>query len=317
MVTIIVPVYNISEYLPACVESLRKQTCANLEIILVDDGSTDGSGALCDEYAAADTRIRVVHKENGGLPAARNAGLNVATGQWVMFVDGDDYLVQNAVELLLSVAEKHKDADFVHFLYQETDGGWQPDEQMLEIAVGTNVPDFFRYLYDLGGVAASACTKLFRRDLINSLRFTEGINHEDEELMTRLLPTCRKVAYTNLVLYGYVMRQGSIIHSGFSPKTMDIFSIMDARIQALQELNCTDLVVETRCRMFRTAAWQYCLARKGGFKTEAAQLKRRILEGAKKKNLPLSGQYRVLYQLAGRIPGAVDLYYFARKLSGK
>jgi hypothetical protein len=225
--------------------------------------------------------------------------------------------VQNAVELLLGVAEKHMDAEFVHFLYQETDGGWQPDEQIPEIAVRTNVPDFFQYLYDLGGVAASACTKLFRRDLINSLRFTEGINHEDEELMTRLLPRCCKVVYTNLVLYGYVMRQGSIIHSGFSPKTMDIFSIMDARIQALQELKCTDLVVETRCRMFRTAAWQYCLARKDGFKTEAGKLKRRILEDAKEKNLPLSGQYRVLYQLAGKIPGVVDLYYFARKLSGK
>jgi glycosyltransferase involved in cell wall biosynthesis len=317
MVTIVVPVYNISKYLPACVESLQKQTCEDLEIILVDDGSTDGSGALCDEYAAADPRIRVVHKENGGLSSARNAGLDVATGQWVLFVDGDDYLVRDAAELLLDVVKLHQDADFVHFLYQETDGSWQPEEQLPGTTVLTDVPDFFQYLYDMGGVAASACTKLFRKELLDSLRFKEGIRHEDEELMTRLLPKCRKVVYTNLLLYGYVMRQGSIVHSQFSPKAMDIFPIMDDRIHVLQQLGCDDLAIETQCRMFQTAAWQYCFARKGGFRTEAAQLKKIILACAKEKNLPLNGQYRILHRLAGKFPLAVEMYYFIRRLSNK
>ena len=88
MISIIVPVYNISEYLPACVESLQNQTCPDIEIILVDDGSTDGSGALCDGYAREDGRIHVVHKENGGLSSARNAGVDVATGEWILFIDG-------------------------------------------------------------------------------------------------------------------------------------------------------------------------------------------------------------------------------------
>lgn len=317
MVTIIVPVYNVSEYLPACVESLRKQSYADVEIILVDDGSTDGSGLLCDEYAAKDTRIRVIHKKNGGLSSARNAGLDAASGQWVLFVDGDDYLAHNAVELLLGVAEMQGDADFVQFLYQETDGSWQPEEQVSGAEVLTDVPDFFQRLYGLGGVAASACTKLFRKDLFNSLRFKEGIRNEDEELMTRLLPVCRKVVYTNLVLYGYVMRQGSIIHAAFSPKAMDIFPIMDERARVLQQLGCSDLATETRCRMFQTAAWLYCLARKSGFRAEAAQLEQQILDGAKEKNLSLSGQYRILHRLAGISPAAVKLYYFARRLFGK
>jgi len=317
MVTIIVPVYNISEYLPACVESLRKQTYEDIEIILVDDGSTDGSGALCDEYAAQDARIRVVHKENGGLSSARNAGLDVATGQWVLFVDGDDYLVCDAAERLLNVVKLHQDADFLHFLYQETDGSWQPGEQKPEITVQTNVPDLFQYLYDMGGVAASACTKLFRKELLDSLRFKEGIRHEDEELMTRLLPMCRKVVYTNLLLYGYVMRQGSIIHSQFSPKAMDIFPIMDARIQVLQQLCCNNLALEAQRRMFQTAVWLYCLARKGGSRDEAARLKQRILEMTKQKNLPLSGQYRILHQVAGKVPAAIELYYYTRRLTGK
>lgn len=317
MVSIIVPVYNIKEYLAGCMESLQKQTCPDLEIILVDDGSTDGSGALCDGYATQDTRIRVVHKENGGLSSARNAGLEVATGQWILFVDGDDYLAQNAIEQLLTVVREYPDTDFVQFWYQETDGSWQPDNQPSEQIVLTEVPDFFRRLYDLGGVAASSCTKLFRKELFETLRFQDGIRHEDEELMTRLLPVCRKAVYTGLVLYGYVVRQGSIIHSGFSPKSMDIFPIMDQRIQVLQQLDCGELVLETQRRMFQTAAWQYCLARKNGFTKETAQLKQRILALTAVSNLPLEGQYRILHRLAGVTPAAVDLYYFIRRLSGK
>lgn len=317
MVSIIVPVYNIIEYLPACVESLRKQTQQDIEIILVDDGSTDGSGQLCDSLAKEDMRIRVIHKENGGLSSSRNAGLIAATGDWVLFVDGDDYLVRDAAELLLDVVKLHQDADFVHFLYQETDGSWQPEEQLPGTTVLTDVPDFFQYLYDMGGVAASACTKLFRKELLDSLRFKEGMRHEDEELMTRLLPKCRKVVYTNLLLYGYVMRQGSIIHSGFSPKVMDIFPIMDDRIKILQQLGCGDLVTETRRRMFQTATWLYCLARRNGYRKEAAELKQRMIALSKEKTLPLSGQYRVLYRLVGISPAAVELYYCIRRLSGK
>lgn len=317
MVTIIVPVYNISEYLSACVESLRKQTCPDIEIILVDDGSTDGSSALCDTYACEDCRIRVVHKENGGLSSARNAGLDAASGEWILFVDGDDYLAYNAVELLLNVAQKYDHADFIQFHYQETDGSWQPEDQSPEQLVLTDVPDFFRQLYNLGGIAASACTKLFCKELFSSLRFKEGIRHEDEEMMTRLLPVCRKAVYTNLVLYGYVMRQGSIIRSAFSPKAMDIFPIMDDRIRILQQFGCTDLITETKRKIFQRAAWLYCLARRGGFSNEAAQLKLRILDGAKEKSLPLSGQYRILHRLAGITPAAVYLYYFVRIITGK
>lgn len=317
MVSIIVPVYNISEYLPACVKSLQGQTCPDVEIILVDDGSTDGSSILCDEYAATDGRIRVVHKQNGGLSSARNAGLEIAAGDWILFVDGDDYLVRDTVELLLNVTQQCADADFVQFFYQETDGSWQPESQEMGQTVLTSVPDFFQRLYDLGGVAASACTKLFRKELFEGLRFSEGIRHEDEELMTRLLPKCCKVVYTDLVLYGYVMRQGSIIHSRFTPKTMDILPIMERRVQTLQALGCDDLATKTQSKMFQTAAWLYCLARKNGFCSEAKELKSRIMQLSKQKNLPLSGQYRILHRVAGKLPAAIGLYYYTRRLTGK
>ena len=315
--SIIVPVYNVQAYLPACVESLLGQSCSDIEILLVDDGASDGSGALCDQYAAQDSRVKVIHKKNGGLSSARNAGLDKATGQWILFVDGDDYLAKDAVALLQEALQGHEDADFVQFLYQETDGIWQPEHQQTSRQISTQVPDLFKRLYDMGGVAASACTKLFRRELFANLRFKEGILHEDEELMTRLLPQCHKAVYTELVLYGYVTRQGSIIRSGFKPKSMDIFPIMSDRVAVLESLRLSDLATETRRRMFQTAAWQYCLARKDGFIKEAAQLKQYLLDGAKEKDLPLTGQYRLLHRMIRPVPFAPELYYCIRRIMRK
>lgn len=318
MVSIIVPVYNVERYLPHCANSLLGQTHRELEILLVDDGSTDGSGALCDSIAASDRRVRVIHKKNGGLSSARNAGLENASGRWILFVDGDDYLAPHAVEKLVAVAQS-TDADLVQFLYHETpDTSWQSDSnQQPNTTVVSDLRQMFERLYAMGGVAASSCTKLFRSSLFDELRFQEGVLHEDEELITRLLPLCRSVAYTELELYGYVMRSGSIIRSDFKRRHMDVFAVMERRISALQALEYEELVRETRSRLFRTAAWQYCLARKGGYKEESEILKEYILKLSKHKDLPLTGQYRVLYKLAGITHVAVDVFYFIRRMCGK
>lgn len=314
MVSIIVPVYNIEKYLPRCVESLRGQTDTDIEILLVDDGSTDGSGKLCDALAAEDTRIRVIHKPNGGLSDARNAGLDAAAGEWILFVDGDDYLAPEAVRRLLDAAQP--DADFVQFHYYETeDTAWAPDpEQPANPVICEELPKMWQWVYDKGGVAASSCTKLWNRRVFEGIRFKKGILHEDEELLNRVLPRCRKVVYTDLVLYGYVMRSGSIVHSGFKPKSMDVFGIMDDRIQALGELE--HLVAETKRRQFQTAVWQYCLARRGGSQGEANQLKRRIL-ALSQESLPLEGQYKTLHKMVKKLTVSLDIYYLLRRISGK
>lgn len=317
MVSIIVPVYNIKEYLPRCVESLLGQSYDDLQILLVDDGSTDGSGALCDEWAQGDGRIQVIHKENGGLSDARNAGLNHVRGDWILFVDGDDYLVSHAVERLMEFARE--DVDFVQFFYRETeDCHWLGEpRQSADAKEETDNAQMWQRLYQLGGVAASSCTKLWNRRLFEGLRFQKGILHEDEELINRVLPKCRKVIYTDLELYGYFMRSGSIVHSGFRKKSMDVFPIMEARAAVLEELGYANLVEETRCRVFCTAAWQYCLARKGGFREEAAWLKNKLLELAKISNLPLAGQYKLLYRAAKITSAAPEGYYFIRRICGK
>ena len=313
MVTLIVPVYNIKEYLSACVESLVNQTHPDLQILLVDDGSTDGSGALCDSFT--DPRIQVLHKPNGGLSSARNAGLEAAEGQWVLFVDGDDYLATDAVEQLLKAADG---ADMVQFAYQEVpDDSWRPPVQTASPYTLTEVPDFFRKLYALGGIGASACTKLFSRQLFETLRFQEGLVHEDEELMTRLLPACRKIVYTELVLYGYRMRPGSIVHSRFKPSRLDVFSVMEKRMEVLRALGLSDLIDATRLRLFVNSCILYCQAKRDGFRKESAQIKTYISALSRESIPGLSGQYRLLHRCTRLTAAAPNFYYLIRRICGK
>ena len=318
MVSIIVPVYNIQQYLTNCVESLFAQMYDEIEIILVDDGSTDGSGQFCDRFAEQDDRIRVIHKENGGLSSARNAGLDAASGQYILFLDGDDYLAPNAVSRLMDLAKKDDEVDFIQFQYAETDGSWLPDpNQQANAQLCTDSREMFRYLYQKGGVAASACTKLYRASLFESLRFREGIVHEDEELITRLLPVCHRVIYTQLVLYGYVMRGGSIVRDRFSPHKLDVFKIMDERAEALEHLGYDEFIPETRSRQFHTAAMLYCQARRAGDTASAALLRDRLKNLSESRIIPLTGQYRLLYNLTRLTARAPELYYQIRRLCGK
>lgn len=317
MVSIIVPVYNIRQYLPHCVKSLLGQTYEDIEIILVDDGSTDGSSKLCDSLAASDRRIFTVHKPNGGLSDARNAGLDRARGQWILFVDGDDYLAPRAVELLMKEAQK--DVDFVQFLYQETENtDWlPPEDQSAQAEVCTDNALMWHRLYDLGGVAASSCTKLWNARIFETTRFQKGTLHEDEELLNRVLPHCKKVVYTQLLLYGYVFRQGSIVHSAFKPKQMDVFPIMERRIEVLQKLGQEDLVCTTQSRLFITTLLMLGRAKKAKAKQEARSLKQRLKQLVKVKGLNLSGQFGLIYKLCKVFPGTPELYFFLRRLCGK
>lgn len=314
MISIIVPVYNIEKYLPKCMDSLFAQTDSDFEVILVDDGSTDNSGELCAQYAARDTRVRVIHKENGGLSSARNAGLNAATRPYILFLDGDDYLAPSAVQLLMEIANTNADFDFIQFHYAETDGSWQADPvQAANAQTCADPHEMFRYLYQKGGVAASACTKLYRASLFEHLRFREGITHEDEELITRLIPRCRRVIYTELVLYGYVMRIGSIMRNRFNPHRLDVMDIMDKRVDALQKLGYEELALETRSRQFRTAAMLYCQARRSGAAESAKQLQTKLKVLSRQHDLLLSGQYRLLYRLTRLTKFAPELYYCIRR----
>lgn len=218
LVSVIVPVYKVEKYLEQCVTSIRNQTYTNLEIILVNDGSPDCCGEMCDQYAAADTRIKVIHQENGGLSDARNAGMKIANGSYLFFVDSDDYLRQDAVMLLVSQALDN-DADLVCGSYQSFVDGSVPKKNVnLKQAILLDQLSAMQHfaLQDWG-----AWGKLYRREIHAGIEFPYGKIHEDEAIMFRLLARCQRVVCLEDELYFYRNREGSITAASYSIKKMD------------------------------------------------------------------------------------------------
>ena len=211
LISVIVPVYNVENYLVRCVDSILRQTYENLEIILVDDGSRDSSGSLCDELARKDTRIQVIHKENGGLSSARNAGIDIARGEYLAFVDSDDYITEDAVAQLYSLAE----AENVKLVCA---GRYDVDGATGEKTVGlchkqketVTSQMFLDRLLRWDNCDSSACDKLFHRELFREHRFPLGRRSEDVAVMYRIIHQAGMVALLDKPLYHYYHRPGSI-----------------------------------------------------------------------------------------------------------
>ena len=205
-VSIIVPIYNVEKNIYRCIESIIKQTYTNIEIILVDDGSLDNCPKICDEYAKEDSRIKVIHKKNGGLSTARNSGLDIASGEYILFVDGDDYIHESTVEILIEKAIINN-VDIVHFNFKSV------DEEGNEIEIKNKDLDNNKILtsYEtLCGyvkeykIKVMAWNKLYKSDLFKNLRFDEGYVYEDELIFPKIISKS-KINYTiNDKLYYYV-----------------------------------------------------------------------------------------------------------------
>lgn len=231
LVTVIVPVYKVEKYLRKCVDSILLQTYENIEIILVDDGSPDNCGAICDEYAQKDSRIKVIHKENGGLSDARNAAIDVCTGEYLTFIDSDDYVASDYVEVLYNLVEKYncKLSIAIWQTFYETDAPvviknryyeacWKPGEAVSYM--------FYQEKFD-----NAACVKLYHRSLFDAIRFPKGMLFEDLYITYRLLFNSDMVAYCNKKIYYYLLRRDSIEGSAFSSlkvdSAMQIFKTME------------------------------------------------------------------------------------------
>ncbi len=210
-ISVIVPVYNVERYLARCVDSILAQGYANLDVILVDDGSSDGSGALCDAYAARDPRIRVIHKENGGLSSARNAGLDAAEGEYLAFADSDDWIEPEMYGTMLSLMEQYN-AQVVCAGRYDVDGGTG------EKAVGLcpreecciTGEDLVGRIFLWDSCDSSACDKLWRRDLFGSFRFPQGMVSEDVATIYRILLNAERAVLCPKPFYNYYHRPGSI-----------------------------------------------------------------------------------------------------------
>lgn len=226
LISIIVPVYKVEEYLPKCVESLIGQTYKKLEIILVDDGSPDRCPMLCDEYALQDSRIKVIHKENGGLADARNAGIDIMSGEYVTFVDSDDYIHPQMVELLFKAMEQEKSDVAVSSWESVTE---QDEKNYPVYAIdqytnftGKEIQEKYIIKSDDRITFTVAWAKLYKSELFQTIRYPKGKLHEDEYTTYKVLYNAERITYVDVPLYYYLTRESSIM-GAFKAKRFDIF----------------------------------------------------------------------------------------------
>lgn len=218
--SVIVPVYNVEAYLRQCIDSIVGQTYRDLEIILVNDGSTDRSGDICDEYVARDPRIKVLHKANGGLSSARNAGMDVMTGDYVLFVDSDDWLDPNACEELMLQLVEH-DADAIHFGFiKEYESGQSYAQAIAEQPVITS-PEKTLEMYAARELEPMMCMYIYEVSSLGTLRCQEGKIHEDEFFNLEYFASApRKVVISDGLYYHYRIRESSITTSKRSARNV-------------------------------------------------------------------------------------------------
>ena len=260
LVSVIVAVYNIEEYLPRCVESIMHQTYRKLEIILVDDGSTDGSGDICDEYAGKDDRILVIHKKNGGLSDARNAGLERASGDYIGFVDGDDWTEAGMYRAMYEACEREKAQVAVCRYKQITKSGVidasagnsvsLSKTEALEVYICGNE----RYL-----IYNSVWSKLFEKTLIQGMRFPVGKNSEDIMFTTKAFCKMERLAYLDKAYYNYVLdREGSIMNEKAGERRLkDEIPFWQEQIAYFREAGMPDLSDKAAYHFYRRLLFYY------------------------------------------------------------
>lgn len=244
LVSIIIPVYNVEKYLETCVSTVIHQTYQNIEIILVDDGSTDLSGKICDDFAKNDGRVMVIHKENRGLSDARNTGIEASRGAFLAFIDSDDYVSEYYIEAMMNplIHDKVKISALVH-AEEFWDGEILP---VLALSAQDNIIKIqnvkkvlMRMLYC--DVTIGAQFKIYRRDIFESIQFPVGYLYEDLATTYKTFIKCRRIAVVDGNLYAYRKRKDSLIRSNFSDKKMVIISLAE---QLIQDVKAYDIRLE-------------------------------------------------------------------------
>lgn len=232
-VSVVVPVYNIEGYLEKSIDSLVHQTMEDIEIILVDDGSTDASGEICERYASKDSRIRVIHKENEGLSCARNDGIEASSAPYVMFVDGDDWVEPEYCERPYREAMDKK-ADLVFFTYSRV----YSDGKIVRRETGLHeglVSEADAMSFNVR-IAPAAMFSLYRKDLFDRIQFCAGKYHEDYGTTHKLIHQAGRICYVDVPLYHYrVKRPGSITSGTDSRKQADRIEMISSRIYDLHD----------------------------------------------------------------------------------
>lgn len=269
LITVVVPIYKVEQYLNRCVDSIINQTYKNLDIILVDDGSPDNCGKICDTYANDDKRVRVIHKENGGLSDARNCAIELAKGDYITFIDSDDYVSNNYVEYLYDLIKKHNsDISCCSFLPFYEVINEQQDKESFEIL---SSEEALEKLYYQKQLTTSAWGKLYKKKFFNEIRFPKGEICEDLDTIYRVFALSNKIVISNQKLYYYLQRPDSIINSKFSLKRMKAiefaFSMLNFTIEKFP-----NLVSAARNRLFMEAIFIAIQIPRKSYKTEQKEI---------------------------------------------
>lgn len=267
LISVIIPVYNVEKYLHRCLDSVIAQTYQNLEIICVDDGSIDDSGKICDQYAVRDARIKVIHQENQGLSAARNRGLDAAEGEYIAFVDSDDYILEGMYKKMLDkLLDYSVDLCVCQWQYEFSDGRQVVKKKNIDPTIyGCKTSlEFARFLYRgnyENGVVVAAWNKLYRRALLDKIRF-EGRIHEDEAFCGRIMAENISVYVMEEQFYVYAQNGDSLTNKPFSANK---FFFLDALAER-RELFKSDAFIRQETELLYCNMYiEYCLrARKDG-----------------------------------------------------
>lgn len=271
LISVIVPVYKVEKYLDQCVASITGQTYRNLEIILVDDGSPDNSGAICDAWAQKDNRIRVIHQENGGAGAARNTALDAAKGELISMIDSDDYLHPNMYAHLAGLMTEDVGIAECVVGITESDSMEMEDGTDARILV-CSVEEAMRLHIRDEVFQQTPPNKLYRRNVIRDVRFPVGNLIDDEFFTYRVIGNCRKLAHSSAVMYAYRQVEGSAMHKPFSPKKLQGLQAKQQRVAYLEQ-NMPQLVYEAKYNLFFSClyAMQACLDNLKGSEQKAAK----------------------------------------------
>ena len=274
-ISILVPIYNAEQWLKTCVDSILAQTFFDYELFLVNDGSTDGSGSICDAYAVQDRRVKVIHQNNKGVSSARNLGLDEATGEYLCFIDADDYVHPEYLSYLLGLIEKYG-CDVVQCRHLRS-------EQFDPALFGVEVDDIVVYtgqqmqwgLCGRNGTRSMLWGKLFKRGLFCDVRFPVGMIHEDEAAMHRVLSNAHRMAFTTSKFYYYRTTQDSIMNKPFSVKRLDAVPILKERMEFYRERSWNMLAYATaqRCCVDIITLYRKVAALPGDTSLERTQLR--------------------------------------------
>ena len=315
LVSVIVPIYNVEQYLERCIKSIQNQTYKDLEIILVDDGSPDNCGAICDRYAAEDKRIKVIHKENGGLSDARNFGIHAATGEYFFLVDSDDWIHNQAVEILMQMIVQNSCQVVICGYQYAYEGKEYTDDKLSVKYVVDKYQDVDTYIAqdiyfscpDKRLEYTVAWNKIYHKDLFKDISYPKGKVHEDEYTTFKLLHGAKKIGIIDLPLYYYFVRENSIMGE-FKQNRFDVFDGYIEKMRCYMEWNQPELAEKSLLHAMHMLCQynEWNKDNKRELTTLVKKYHKEIISTVKMNKIPLGGRSRIEFIV---FCFSFDLYY--------